>query len=171
MIRLSHGGRTPRRRDDPEGAAKVNDGIELDGDTLTVTRTFDAPRELVFEIWSDPDRIQEWSGSTDATSLEASVDFRVGGGYRHVISRPDTERLTMFGSYTEIREPERIVYTLGWEPLQVPPTTITVDFYDLGGRTQVRLTHAGLAFPDMRIEVPKRWTAAFEKLDEVLTAA
>lgn len=54
--------------------------LELSGDTLRITRIFHAPLDMVFKAWSDPERIQAWAGCADAESLEADVDFRVGGG-------------------------------------------------------------------------------------------
>jgi len=60
----------------------MSNTIELSDDTLKITRIFDAPRDMVFGAWSDPESIQAWAGCADAESLEADVDFRVGGGYR-----------------------------------------------------------------------------------------
>ncbi len=142
--------------------------VELSDQTLRITRIFDAPRELVFEAWSDPDRIEAWSGCAEATSLEATVDFRVGGGYRHVISIPEVGSLTMFGTYTEIRPPERIVYTVEWEPFEsidpVPPTEVSVEFVARGDQTEVRLTHSGLVSDEMKENIPEGWGAAFDRL-------
>jgi uncharacterized protein YndB with AHSA1/START domain len=70
----------------------------------------------------------------------------------------------MFGTYTEIVTPERIVYTLEWEPF-FPPTTVSVQFTALGEQTEVRLTHSGLVSPEMKENVPGGWQASFDRLE------
>ena len=146
--------------------------VELADDTLKITRIFDAPRDMVFKAWSDPERIQAWAGCADAESLEADVDFRVGGGYRHVIRIAKASVLTMFGVYKQISVPDRIVYSLEWEPFgsidPVPPSEVSVEFLDAGEATEVRLTHRGLTTQEMRENVPGGWNASLDRLATTL---
>ncbi len=144
----------------------MSNTIQVTEDTLTITRVINAPRERVFAAWSDPDQVEAWSGCAGATSLGATMDFRVSGGYRHTIRIPNGSELTMCGTYTAIEAPRLISYTLEWEKLPVPATTVSVEFVAAGEKTEIRLTHAGLSAPEMRAEVPKGWTAALDKLAE-----
>lgn len=142
--------------------------IELVGDTLTVTRVFDAPPDVVFDAWTDADKVKRWSGCPEGATLDVAMDFRVGGECRSVVLINGATVLTSIATYTEIDPPRRIAYRLRWEPLDVPETTITVDFTDLGQQTEVTLVQAGLIGDEMKGAVQEGWGAAFTRLGEVI---
>ncbi len=134
------------------------------GDALTITRIFDAPRDIVFDVWTDPEKVKKWSGCPDGATLTIMMDFRVGGDCRSIVEINGDSVLTSIATYTEIDIPKRLAYRLNWEPLQVPETLITVDFTDLGDKTEVCLVQSGLAGDDMKNAVQEGWGSAFEKL-------
>lgn len=142
--------------------------IEFKGDRLEVRRTFDADRRRVFRAWSEARHFEAWAGCPGATSLGATLDFRVGGRYRNTLRLPDGSTLVMSGEYLRIVPPEHITYTVEWEGLNSPTTTVTVDFRSVGRRTRVVLVHAGLVGSDMHREVPHGWTAGFDRLADSL---
>ncbi len=83
---------------------------------LTLTRVFDAPRELVWKAWTDAEMLKKWWGPHGFTNPVCEVDPRVGGKIN--IEMEDSEgliakgsRYPMTGEFTELEEPEKIVYT------------------------------------------------------------
>lgn len=114
---------------------------------LTIKRTFDAPRELVFKAWTDPKLISQWWGPTDFTTPVSEVDGRKGGKLHIVMHGPkgtiyDVD-LPMKGVFTEFDPPKRIVFTN--EALHdakgIPQliTICTVTFTEVGSKTEMTL--------------------------------
>ena len=147
----------------------MSNDIEVIGDTLRITRVFDAPGDVVFDAWTDPEKVKAWSGCPDGATLDVTMDFRVGGECRSVVVVNGTSVLTTTATYTEIDTPTRLAYRLNWAPLQVPETLITVDFTDLDGKTEVTLVQSGLAGDEMKGAVQEGWGSAFETLAQVAT--
>lgn len=79
--------------------------------TLVLTRTFQAPAELVFDAWSDPKHLVRWWGPNDFTLPHCEQDFRVGGHYRFCMRGPDGSDHWVRGEYTLIDRPHRLVFT------------------------------------------------------------
>jgi uncharacterized protein YndB with AHSA1/START domain len=92
-----------------------------------ISRTFDAPRKLVWRAWTDPKQMAQWWGPKDFTNPVCDLDVRIDGAYRITMRAPDGEDYPMHGFYREIVEPERLVYTAditdhpGWWFDQVDP--------------------------------------------------
>lgn len=80
-----------------------------DEPTLVITRIFDAPRELVFKVWTDPKHVVNWWGPRDFTTPYIKIDFRVGGSFHFCMRAPDGQEYWNKGVYREIVAPERIV--------------------------------------------------------------
>ena len=77
---------------------------------IVITRSFDAPRRLVFEALTRPELLKRWLGVFGGWSMaECEVDLRVGGEYRYLWKGPDGATMGMRGKYREIQPPERIV--------------------------------------------------------------
>lgn len=105
---------------------------------LEISRSFDAPRSLVFELWTSPQHLARWWGPKDFSVPSVSLDFRPGGRYRHAIRSADGVDYWMTGVYREIVAPERIVFTFAWEDEAGRPkpwTLVTVSFEERGGQT------------------------------------
>ena len=142
--------------------------------TLRISRTLAAPQEFVFKAWTEPDNLKRWWGvGADYSTPIAEVDLRVGGKYRLGMQTPDSDQaMVVGGTYREVHPPAKLVYTWTWEhgaeqedPDFIPAETlVTVEFRDLGGRTEVVLTHE--LFPDvnMRDEHSQGWTGCLEQL-------
>src|SRR5258705_101160 len=83
----------------------------LEGDReMLITRLFDAPRELVFGAWTDPERIANWWGPTGFTTTTSAMDVRPGGVWRFVMHGPDGRDYQNKIVYMEVVPPERLVY-------------------------------------------------------------
>ncbi|MDQ2622858.1 MAG: SRPBCC family protein [Actinomycetota bacterium] len=105
-------------------------------------RIFDAPRDLVWECYIDPDLLSEWLGPRSLKMRIEEYDVREGGSYRYVHSDDEGNEYVFFGEFLEIREPEFIVQTFNFvmEP-PIPPAIDRSDFEDLGdGRTRIVTT-------------------------------
>ncbi len=118
----------------------ARNSLDLDSDPRSIIgiREFDAPRELVFSVWTDARHLAQWWGPNGFTTTTSSFDFRPGGVWRFVMHGPDGRDYQNHVTFEEIVPPERIVYRHGGdadgEPVQFRQT---VTFEDLGGRTRI----------------------------------
>jgi uncharacterized protein YndB with AHSA1/START domain len=80
---------------------------------VTITRTFDAPRDLVYKAWTDPELVKQWFGPAMFTIPLAELDVRSGGKFLIHMQAPDGEIYPDIGVYHEIEPPERMVFTSG----------------------------------------------------------
>ncbi len=87
----------------------------LQDNELLIQRTFDAPPELVFRVWTRPEHLARWWGPKDFTPVAFEQDFRPGGAYRAGIRAPSGSETWMAGVYREIVPERRIVMTFQWE--------------------------------------------------------
>jgi uncharacterized protein YndB with AHSA1/START domain len=85
------------------------------GPKLVLTRTFDAPRELVWKAWTEPGRLARWWGPTGFSWLGGMMDFRPGGIFLYGMTAPDG-KTTMWGRfvYREVVEPSRLVFVVSF---------------------------------------------------------
>jgi uncharacterized protein YndB with AHSA1/START domain len=117
--------------------------------TLTLRRTYNAPREKVFQAWIDPQALKQWYAPSDAFKTPvAQTDPKVGGRYRIEMIDPEGKRHCVVGRYEEVKPPERLVFTWAWEQDEHgtgDDTVVTLEFRDLGGRTELILTHERFA--------------------------
>jgi uncharacterized protein YndB with AHSA1/START domain len=102
---------------------------------IVLTRTFDAPRALVFKTMTDPSLIPRWWGPHGHTTVVDQMDLRPGGLWRYVVGTPDGRQTAFHGAYREITPPRRLVYTFEWEGLPGHVSTETVTFEEQDGKT------------------------------------
>ena len=107
---------------------------------IRIERMFNAPRDRVFAIYTDPALIPEWWGPRDTTTIVDEMDVRTGGRWRFVMRDADGSESGFRGAYREITPPERIVQTFEWEPMAGHVSVETATFEDLGDRTRVVTT-------------------------------
>jgi len=77
---------------------------------IVLSRVFDAPRELVWEAWTDPKQVVKWWGPPGFTTTIAKMDVRPGGEWRHTMHGPDGTDYPNRSRFLEVARPERIVY-------------------------------------------------------------
>jgi uncharacterized protein YndB with AHSA1/START domain len=117
------------------GSTPVAEGHEIE-----VTRTYDAPRELVFDAWTKGEHLKNWFAPTGFTVPEVESDPREGGIYRLAMRSPDGQDFWSQGTYREVLPPERLVLTqgvLGPDDKPLFETVTTVTLTDEGGKTTV----------------------------------
>src|SRR5205085_1300696 len=83
--------------------------------TIATTRTVDAPRELVWQMWTDPAHVGKWWGPNGFTTTTKSFDLRVGGAWLFTMHGPDGTDYPNKIVYREIVPPARLVYDHGDE--------------------------------------------------------
>jgi uncharacterized protein YndB with AHSA1/START domain len=130
-------------------------------DAVVIERTFDAPVDLVWQMWTDPEHFKAWYGPGGVSIPVAKMDVRVGGTRlvcMEMQSADGAMQMWFTGEYREVIENERLVYTdaMSDENGNVsssdsgsaeghPVTTeVRVELEDVGGRTRMVLTHAGI---------------------------
>jgi uncharacterized protein YndB with AHSA1/START domain len=124
-------------------SVKSNLDLEQDPRSIIGTRVLDAPRELVFSVWTDPKHLAQWWGPNGFTTTTHTFDFRPGGVWRFVMHGPDGRDYQNRITFDEITPPERIVYRhSGGDDVEPVQFTQTVRFEDLGNG-QTRLTWHG----------------------------
>jgi uncharacterized protein YndB with AHSA1/START domain len=83
---------------------------EAQVEDFVISRTFDAPRELVWKAFTDPEHMKNWWGPKGFTVRSAKMDFRPGGSYHYCMRSPDGQDMWGKFAYREIVAPERIVF-------------------------------------------------------------
>ena len=104
---------------------------------MILTRVFDAPLDLMWKLWTEPEHIRKWWGPKGYTLPGCEMDFRTGGAYRFVMRGPDGQDNPFHGVYREIVRNERIVFTAILDNLPGHELVTTVTFADEGGKTKL----------------------------------
>jgi uncharacterized protein YndB with AHSA1/START domain len=114
--------------------------IYSDGTDLVFERVFDAPRERVWQAFTDPEIVRRWWGKRGTTTTIEEMDVRPGGKWRYVSSDQGREDVVFYGEYLEVTPPERFRWTFMFDVEGVGPQggPETHTFEDLGDRTKVR---------------------------------
>jgi uncharacterized protein YndB with AHSA1/START domain len=152
---------------------------------ITITRVYDAPRELLWKAWTDPEQIKRWWGPKIFTAPFVKIDLRVGGKYLNCMRGPDGKDYWSTGVYREIVANERIVATDSFadEKGNIVPAShygmtgewplemlVTVTLEELGGKTKMILRHEGIPSGMMRELTETGWSESFDKLaDNIVT--
>lgn len=145
-------------------------------DAVVIERSFDAPVDLVWQMWTVPEHFEAWYGPAGAVVSVAKMDVRVGGP-RLVSMEVETPggRMKMWfaGEHLEVVEPKRLVYTeaVSDQDGAIPTegvTEVRVELDEVGGRTKLVLTHAGIPAGSPG---EAGWAMALDKLALKLGAA
>ena len=142
---------------------------------IVLTRDFNAPRRLVFEVWTTPEHVTRWWAGCDDNALTVcEIDLRVGGAWHFVVRGPDGQEYPFKGIYREIVAPERLVYTQIFDvgPYARSEALVSVIFEDLGGRTRMTETilHPTKEARDehLRSGVETGTSASLDRLEEIV---
>lgn len=140
---------------------------------VVIRRIYDAPRERVYEAWTDARLAGQFLGPGDVRCEVAKMDVRVGGSYRLVMRRPTGEDWTVHGVYREVVAPQRLCMTWSWEEddeADEHESLLTIELFDRDGKTELVLTHEHLATLDSRSAHESGWNAVADQLDRALAA-
>jgi len=140
---------------------------------INIVRDFDAPRELVWRAWTEPEQFADWFGGKDAEipMSTVSMDVRPGGEWRATMLAGPAGEIRWRGSFQEVVPPERLVFTITDQPDEVYELC-TVVLTDLGGRTRMAFTQGGGHIPPEMLEQSiAGWHAFFDRMGELVASA
>jgi uncharacterized protein YndB with AHSA1/START domain len=109
----------------------------LSDQEILITRVFDAPRELVFQTFTDPKLVPEWWGPAIYATRIEQMDVRPGGRWRFLQQDKEGKEFAFHGEYREVFEPERVVQTFIWEGMPDHMIVETVQFEALDRKTRI----------------------------------
>lgn len=163
--------------------AKIDRIGERREQDILITRVFDAPRDLVWKAWTEPEHFKRWWGPKDFTCPFCEMDLRVGGKYLNCMRSPEGKEYWGTGVFREIIPMERLVFTdcFADEKGNVVPAThyglsadfplemlVIVTFEDLNGRTKMTLEHIGVPVGPDSDGTQQGWSESFDKLAQTL---
>jgi uncharacterized protein YndB with AHSA1/START domain len=155
---------------------------------IVVSRTFDAPRDLVWKAFTDPEHMKHWWGPKGFTVRASNMDFRPGGSYHYCLRSPDGNDMWGKFVYREIVAPERIVLITSFSdekggltrhpmsPTWPAEMLSTFTFTEQQGRTTLTIRWSPYnateaerkTFEDGRKGMQQGWTGTFEQLEAYL---
>ena len=144
---------------------------------LTLTRVFDAPRELVFRAWTDSKHLAQWWGPEGFTNPVCEFEARPGGAIRIHMRAPDGTVYPMTGVVREIAPPERLVFAsaaVDKDGKHLLEALTTVRFVEQGGKTKLTLEIRGVAVAPVAVQylegMEAGWTQSLTRLTRFLSA-
>jgi uncharacterized protein YndB with AHSA1/START domain len=153
--------------------------VESKGNELIITRIFNAPPALMFEMWSHCKHLKHWWGPKEWPMDECSLDFHVGGEWRYCLRGPNEgDESWGIAVYKEIEKPEKIVYQdnfsdkFGNINKQMPTMVVTNKFIENNGKT-TQVSNIIYESPEefkkvLDMGMIKGMTSSMERLDEYL---
>lgn len=149
--------------------------IEPGKQEIVMTRTFYAPRDLVFKTMTDPNLIPQWWGPRYLTTTVDEMDLRPGGRWRYLQRDPQGNEHAFHGVYHDITAPERLVFTFEYEgvPGHVLLETVTLEEVDGKTRLTDQSVFQSVADRDGMVQsgMESGATETMDRLEELLAAA
>lgn len=160
-------------------------------DLFVINRTFDVPRDVLFDMWTDPKHFSQWLPPTGFTMNFLRADIKTGGSTFYCMSNSDGMKMYGKASYKEVTKPNRLVYTqvfcdenekISRHPMAPtwPETMLTTVCLSEEGVDRTRVTIVWEVFGEATAaeretftkskgEMTQGWTGSFDKLEEYLT--
>ncbi|MFC4114946.1 SRPBCC family protein [Nonomuraea zeae] len=134
-----------------------------------ITRVFNAPRELVWASWTEPERFSRWFGPASlATPVgRITLDARPGGIWRASLLGDEGFEVTLDGTYREVEAPGRLVFTTGDpdRPGDAPASVVTIQLVEADGKTEMRFHQYGVNTDQEHAEQARSgWAEFFDRL-------
>lgn len=152
-------------------------------EALIIRRTFDAPRELVWRAWTEPELMKKWWGPKEFTVPACEIELREGGSFLYCMRSQEGKDFWGTGTYREINPPKRIVVTdsfadpegnvvpatyYGMSPGLPKELLLTVTLEQDGEKTQLILGHEGMPSGKDSDDARDGWNQSLDKLEDLL---
>lgn len=142
---------------------------------LVINRLLDAPPELVYACFTDPDHLARWGGAPEGMTVSVEYqDIRVDGMFRVTMRSPDGIDYRLQGTYRELTAPSRVAFTHAWiheDGSPAPETLVTIDLKPNGKGTELILRQTGLPSAGSRDGHAEGWTSTLDRLAGYLSTA
>lgn len=164
---------------------RINKTGDVKTKDVVITHIFSAPRELVFNAWTDPRYLPRWYAPPGCVIRFQHLDIKPGGSYLSCISNPSFGDCWATGVYIEITPPERVVYTtdvadetgkrveaatVGMDPEWPSKTVVTVTFEEMpAGKTKVTLHQTAPELVAKRTGAHPSWIQMMDRLNQMIT--
>lgn len=137
----------------------------------TMVRTFNAPRQLVWDAWTQAEHLVNWWGPKGMNTKVEELNFEEGGSWKYTMMMPDGNEFVTEGTFIEIKEPEKLVTSADFKPMTVD-VVLTVLFEDLGEQTKMTfsVSHKTEEYRQQQEEMGFRngWGSTFDRLEVYL---
>jgi uncharacterized protein YndB with AHSA1/START domain len=131
--------------------------------TLVIRRTFDAPRDLLWKVWSDAEQAKNWWGPEGFTAPVVELNVRPGGKWRAMMRSPDGKELWQHGVYREIVPPEKTSFTFIWDENPEAETLVTITFEARGNKTDMVFRQTPFTSVEDRNAQEGGWNESFDR--------
>jgi uncharacterized protein YndB with AHSA1/START domain len=111
--------------------------VNKEKNVIVMTYVLDAPRDLVWKVWTDRNLIPKWWGPRSTTTTVDMMNLEVGGHWRFVQKDDKGEEYGFKGIYKQINPPNKLVYTFEFEPMPGHILLETVEFHEKDGKTEI----------------------------------
>jgi uncharacterized protein YndB with AHSA1/START domain len=135
---------------------------------LVITRVFDAPRELVFKVWTEREHARHWWGPRDFVTTELEMDLTPGGAWRASMRSPEGKDYRQHGVFREIVSPERLVFTFIWDDEPEHEMLVTAILTERGGKTEMTFRQSPFDSVESRDSHVEGWSECFDRLEAYL---
>lgn len=150
---------------------------------VIITKIFDAPRNLVYKAWTDPNHLKNWFAPSGCTISFRELDIREGGTFHSCVNSPGYGDCWCKGVYKQLVQNEKIVYTMaiadeagnlidavqaGMDPEWPMETTVTVIFSDQDGKTKLTLYQTVAEDLAKRTGAYPSWVDMLNRLEQTL---
>lgn len=141
--------------------------------TLKITRVFDAPREMVFKIWTSPETMLSWWGPKLHPATQMQMDVRPGGKWRGCLTGVEDGRaLWQHGVFKEVNPHDSLAFTFVWEEEgeRGIETLVSIRFTEEGSKTRMDFHQTPFQSAAERDGHQSGWSSMFDRLAEFLAA-
>jgi len=155
-------------------ARSVIDMNTTEDRTVKITRRFEAPRALVFKMFTDETHFARWFGPQGHNVASCTLEPKIGGRFYAELKGPDGANHRVMGVFKEVQQDRRVAFTWTWlgnDGLPRNPdldTLVTIDLADKGKETELTLVHTGFENDDQMTKHNAGWSSCFVCLDEYL---
>ena len=145
---------------------------DLSKRTLTLERTFDAPIDLVWQAWTQPEHIANWWGPKGMETKVITHEFKAGGQWKFVMMMSNGKEFIAEGMYTEIEEMKKIITSADFKPM-TEGVELQILLEEKGNQTHFTFSvvHATEAYCKQQEEMGfyNGWASTFERLGEYVS--